>query len=218
MALRIILLGPPGAGKGTQAKFISQEYTIPHLSTGDILRENVKNNTELGKKAKVYMDKGELVPDDLIIKLVLDRISKQDCKKGYILDGFPRTITQAKALDKNLPENQKIDLVLLFDVNDDTVVERLSLRRVCKKCGAIYHLKYSPPKREGICDKCGGDLYQRDDDKEEVIRNRLKVYKEQTEPLVDYYEKKGLLKRIDASKSVNKINSEVKTIINKYVR
>ncbi len=210
--MKIILLGAPGAGKGTQAEKIIKKYNIPQISTGDILRENVKNNTELGKKAKEYMDKGELVPDDIIIGIIKDRLAKDDCKNGYILDGFPRTIPQAEALKEALKPD-KIDVVLFIDVSDEVVIERLSLRRVCKNCGAIYHLKFNPPKEENKCDKCGGELYQRDDDKEETIKNRLSVYREQTEPLVSYYEKENILKRIDGNKSVEEIATEIDSIL-----
>jgi len=213
--VRLILLGPPGAGKGTQAKFVSQKFGIPQISTGDILRENVKNNTELGKKAKEYMEKGELVPDDIMIKLVKNRVQEADCKNGYILDGFPRTIAQAEGLEKAL-ENEKIDGVIFVDVSDPIIVERLSLRRVCKNCGAIYHLKYTPPQKEGICDKCGGELYQRDDDKVETIKNRLKVYREQTEPLIEYYRKKGILFEINGENSVDNVNGAINEILNRF--
>ncbi len=215
--MRIILLGPPGAGKGTQAKFIAQKLAIPQISTGDILRENVKNNTELGKKAKEFINKGTLVPDTIMIELVKNRVKEEDCKNGYILDGFPRTIAQAEGLEKALGE-EKIDAVLFVNVSDVVIIERLSLRRICKNCGAIYHLKYNPPQKDGECDKCGGELYQRDDDKEETIKNRLKVYREQTEPLVDYYRKKDILFEIDGEKSVEEVNKEISEILNKFLQ
>ncbi len=210
--MRLILLGPPGAGKGTQAKYIADEFNIPQISTGDILRENVVKGTKLGKKAKVYMDKGELVPDDVMIGLVKQRVAADDCSNGYILDGFPRTTVQADGLEKAL-EDENIDKVLFINVSDDTVVERLSLRRVCRKCGTIYHLKFNPPTEDNICDKCGGELYQRDDDKEATIKNRLNVYRKQTEPLVDYYRNKGILVEINGEEPVDNINEEIRRIL-----
>ncbi len=212
--MKLILLGAPGAGKGTQAEKIIDKYKIPQISTGDILRENVKNQTELGLKAKEYMEKGELVPDDVIIGIIKDRLAKDDCRNGYILDGFPRTIPQAEALTEALKPD-KIDKVIFINVSDDVVIERLSLRRVCKNCGAIYHMKYNPPKEEGVCDKCGGEVYQRDDDKEETIKNRLKVYREQTEPLVKYYSDSGLLVEIDGTKSVDEIANDIDSVLSK---
>uniref|UniRef100_A0A7C5V6G8 Adenylate kinase n=1 Tax=Caldicellulosiruptor owensensis TaxID=55205 RepID=A0A7C5V6G8_9FIRM len=192
--MRLILLGAPGAGKGTQAEYLSKRFSIPHISTGDILRENVKNETELGKKAKEYMDKGLLVPDEIVIEIVKDRISKEDCKNGFLLDGFPRTIAQAEALDKVLQElGQKIDKVLNIEVPDEKILERMSGRRICKNCGASFHVIYRPPQKEGVCDVCGGELYQREDDKEETVKKRLEVYHAQTQPLIDYYKAKGLL-------------------------
>lgn len=192
--MRLILLGAPGAGKGTQAEYLSKRFSIPHISTGDILRENVKNETELGKKAKEYMDKGLLVPDEIVIEIVKDRLSKEDCKSGFLLDGFPRTIAQAEALDKVLQDiGQKIDKVLNIEVPDEKILERMSGRRICKNCGASFHVIYRPPKKEGICDVCGGELYQREDDKEETVKKRLEVYHAQTQPLIDYYRAKGLL-------------------------
>ncbi|ADQ06751.1 adenylate kinase [Caldicellulosiruptor hydrothermalis 108] len=192
--MRLILLGAPGAGKGTQAEYLSKRFSIPHISTGDILRENVKNETELGKKAKEYMDKGLLVPDEIVIEIVKDRLSKEDCKNGFLLDGFPRTIAQAEALDKVLQElGQKIDKVLNIEVPDEKILERMSGRRICKNCGASFHVIYRPPQKEGVCDVCGGELYQREDDKEETVKKRLEVYHAQTQPLIDYYKAKGLL-------------------------
>jgi len=192
--MRLILLGAPGAGKGTQAEYLSKRFSIPHISTGDILRENVKNETELGKKAKEYMDKGLLVPDEIVIEIVKDRISKEDCKNGFLLDGFPRTIAQAEALDKVLEElGQKIDKVLNIEVPDEKILERMSGRRICKNCGASFHVISRPPQKEGVCDVCGGELYQREDDKEETVKKRLEVYHAQTQPLIDYYKAKGLL-------------------------
>ncbi|MCM8785517.1 MAG: adenylate kinase [Candidatus Omnitrophica bacterium] len=186
-----ILHGPPGAGKGTVGERLSKNLNIPLISTGDLLRENVKEKTELGLKAKKYMDKGELVPDKIVISILLDRLSKDDCKNGFILDGFPRNISQAKNLEKYI-KNEKVKVVYL-EANDDFLVNRLSNRRICENCGAIYHLINIPPKVPGICDKCGGKLIQREDDKEEVIRNRLAVYHKLTSPLLDYYKKKGVL-------------------------
>ncbi len=192
--MRLIILGAPGAGKGTQAEYLSNRFGIPHISTGDILRENVKNQTELGKKAKEYMDKGLLVPDEIVIEIVKDRLMQDDCKNGFLLDGFPRTIAQAEALEKVLAElGQKIDKVLNIEVPDEKILERMSGRRICKSCSASFHIIYRPPQKEGICDVCGGELYQREDDKEETVRKRLEVYHAQTQPLIEYYKNKGLL-------------------------
>jgi adenylate kinase len=198
--LRTILLGPPGAGKGTQADKIVEKYNIPHISTGDIFRDNIKNGTELGKKAQEYMNKGELVPDDLVIEIATDRLLKDDCKNGFLLDGFPRTVYQAEKLDAFLEAHgQKLDKVLDLEVGEDLLMVRLTGRRVCKACGASYHVVNIPPKKEGICDKCGGELIQRPDDNAETAKNRIDVYNEQTRPLVDYYEKAGNLARIDGA-------------------
>ncbi len=198
--LRTILLGPPGAGKGTQADKIIEKYNIPHISTGDIFRDNIKNGTELGKKAQAYMNKGELVPDDLVIEIATDRLLKDDCKNGFLLDGFPRTVYQAEKLDEFLQAHgQKLDKVIDLEVGEDILMVRLTGRRVCKVCGASYHVVNMLPKKEGICDKCGGELIQRADDNEETARNRIDVYNEQTRPLVDYYEKAGNLARIDGA-------------------
>ena len=214
--MNLILLGGPGAGKGTQAKLIVEEYKIPQISTGDMLREAVKQGTELGKKAKEYMDKGELVPDEIVIGIVRERIKQPDCEKGFILDGFPRTIAQAEALDKMLDEiDKKIDAVVNIYVPEEEIVKRIVNRRTCKKCGAIYHLIYSPPKEPNKCDKCGGELYQRDDDKEETVRERLRVYKQQTEPLIEYYETKRILYNVDGTKDINGVFEEVKGVLNK---
>lgn len=192
--MRLIILGAPGAGKGTQAEYLSNRFGIPHISTGDILRENVKNQTELGKKAKEYMDKGLLVPDEIVIEIVKDRLMQDDCKNGFLLDGFPRTVVQAEALEKVLAElGQKIDKVLNIEVPDEKILERMSGRRICKNCGASFHVIYRPPKEEGRCDVCGGELYQREDDKEETVKRRLEVYHAQTQPLIEYYKNKGLL-------------------------
>ncbi|MCF7936239.1 MAG: adenylate kinase [Synergistales bacterium] len=198
--MRLVFLGPPGAGKGTQAAVVTEHYRIAHISTGDILRSNVKSGTELGQKARQYMDAGELVPDELIVEMMRGRLTEEDCSEGFILDGFPRTVPQAEALDSLLEElGIALDAAILFDVSDQVVVERLSGRRVCKDCGAVYHVVMSPPEREGVCDRCGGTLIQRDDDREDVVRQRLDVYRRQTEPLVAYYRNRGLLREIDAS-------------------
>lgn len=195
--MRVVLLGPPGAGKGTQAAAVKERYGIPHVSTGDMLREHVRGGTDLGRRAREYMDGGKLVPDELIIAMMEDRLSQGDCKDGFLLDGFPRTVPQAEALDQLLHKmGIGIDAVVLLDVSDDVVVERLSGRRVCRSCGAIYHVSFHPSSKGNICEACGGDLYQREDDREEVIRRRLKVYHEQTSPLESYYEAKGLLRRV----------------------
>ena len=188
--MKIVMLGAPGAGKGTQAKMISEKYGIPHISTGDIFRANIKENTELGQKAKEYMDKGLLVPDELVVDLVVDRLAQDDAKKGYVLDGFPRTIPQAEALTAALEKiGEKLDYAIDVDVPDENIVRRMSGRRACVACGGTYHIKYNPTKVEGVCDACGGDLILRDDDKPETVQQRLSVYHEQTQPLIDYYTK-----------------------------
>lgn len=208
--MNIVLLGPPGSGKGTQAEKINKKYNIPHISTGDILRENIKKNTELGRLAKSYMDKGELVPDSLLIDLIKDRLNQSDCLQGYILDGYPRTIPQASALEKI---NKKLDIVLNISVSDEELIKRLSGRRICKQCGASYHIIFNPPIKNGICDLCGGDLYQRDDDSEVAIKNRLKVYKKQTQPLIDYYSKKKLLVTINGENEILKIFEDICVVL-----
>ncbi len=196
--LRAVLLGPPGAGKGTQAVKIVEKYDVPHISTGDIFRKNIKEGTELGKKAQEYMNAGQLVPDELVVDLVKDRLLQDDCAKGFLLDGFPRTIFQAEQLDKFLEENnQKMDIVLNFNVSNETLMARLTGRRVCKGCGASYHVINIPPKQEGICDICGGELEQRKDDNEETAANRISVYEEQTAPLIGYYKETGVLADFD---------------------
>lgn len=198
--MKIIMLGAPGAGKGTQAKFISDEYHIPQVSTGDIFRMNIKNQTELGKKAKSYMDQGLLVPDELTLDLVTDRLAKDDCKDGYILDGFPRTLKQADALTDALKkQGSAIDFAIDIEVDDSIIVERMSGRRVCPKCGAPFHIKYNPPMQEGICDVCGEKLITRDDDKAETVKKRLSVYHESTQPLIEYYRKQGCLRSFDGT-------------------
>lgn len=192
----IILLGPPGSGKGTQATGISKELGIPHISTGDLFRENLSKGTELGKKAKSYMEAGKLVPDELVLEMLFDRVSRPDCAKGYLLDGFPRTIPQAQTLDAKLPKGTKL-VALNLNVSDELVVKRIAGRLSCKQCGNIHNKYFSPPAKEGVCDKCGGELVQRSDDKEEVVKERLRVYHEQTEPLIAYYTKKGLLGNVN---------------------
>ncbi len=207
----LILLGAPGVGKGTQGQLISKEYSIPQISTGDILRKEVKEETELGKKAKSYMDSGALVPDDVIVGMMENRIKEDDCKNGFILDGFPRTTAQAEALDVMLKNNNlSLDSVLLIDVPESEIIDRLTGRRVCPKCGAVYHIKYNPPKQDNVCDKCQSPLIQRDDDKEDVVRNRLKVYSDSTAPLIDYYEKTGKLVKIDGTGEIEEIFNNVK--------
>lgn len=198
--MKIIMLGAPGAGKGTQAKQIAAKYEIPHISTGDIFRANIKNGTELGKKAKEYMDQGLLVPDELTCDLVMDRISQDDCANGFVLDGFPRTIPQAEALDAALAKiDAKMDFAIDVDVPDSHIVNRMSGRRACLNCGATYHITAIPPKQEGICDTCGKELVLRDDDKPETVQKRLDVYHDQTQPLIDYYQKQGILKSVDGT-------------------
>ena len=198
--MKIIMLGAPGAGKGTQAKMIAEKYNIPHISTGDIFRANIKNGTELGKKAKSYMDKGQLVPDELTLDLIMDRFKEDDCKNGYVLDGFPRTIPQAEALDAALKANgEKVDFAIDVDVPDENIVKRMGGRRACVNCGATYHIVYSPTKVEGKCDKCGEELIVRDDDKPETVLSRLEVYHNQTQPLIDYYNEPGILKTVDGT-------------------
>lgn len=204
--MNLILLGAPGSGKGTQAKFLVKKHSIPQISTGDILREEVKSGTVLGRKAKEYMDKGLLVPDEVVVGMVEERLKKDDCKRGFILDGFPRTVDQADALEKTVQRmNKVLSRVILVNVDEEELVRRLTGRRVCEKCGAGYHVIFDPPKKEGICDKCQGRLYQRDDDKEATIRNRLKVYTNQTAPLIEYYEKKRLLSMVDGMGSIEEI-------------
>ena len=212
--MKIIMLGAPGAGKGTQAKQIAAKYEIPHISTGDIFRANIKEGTELGKKAKAFMDKGELVPDELTCDLVVDRISKPDAAKGYVLDGFPRTIPQAEALTKALEaRREKIDYAINVEVPDENIVNRMSGRRACVDCGATYHIAYAPTSKEGICDKCGGGLILRDDDKPETVLKRLGVYHEQTQPLIDYYTEAGILKEVDGTIDINDVFAEIVKIL-----
>ncbi len=208
--LRAVLLGPPGAGKGTQAAKVIEKYNVPHISTGDIFRANIKEGTELGKKAKGYMDEGKLVPDELVVNLVTDRLQKDDCKEGFLLDGFPRTIFQAEQLDKFLSDNgQKLDIVLNFKVRKDVLVERIAGRRVCKSCGASFHVVNVPPKKEGICDACGGELFQRKDDNRETVENRINVYESETAPLIGYYEKQNVLVDFDGEKTHDEVFADV---------
>ncbi len=212
--MKIIMLGAPGAGKGTQAKQIAEAYGIPHISTGDIFRANIKEGTELGKKAQEYMDQGLLVPDELVCDLVVDRIHKDDCEKGFILDGFPRTIPQADALDGALAkEDAKIDFAIDIEVPDENIVKRMSGRRSCKDCGAIFHIVYNPPKKDNSCDACGGELVLRDDDKEETVKKRLDVYHEQTAPLITHYKEAGSLYEIDGTQDIKVVFDEIKSIL-----
>lgn len=212
--MKIIMLGAPGAGKGTQAKMIAEKYSIPHISTGDIFRANIKNGTELGKKAKSYMDKGQLVPDELTLDLIMDRFKEDDCKSGYVLDGFPRTIPQAEALDAALKANgEKVDFAIDVDVPDENIVRRMGGRRACVGCGATYHIVYSPTKVEGICDKCGEKLIVRDDDKPETVLNRLEVYHNQTQPLIDFYNNQGILKSVDGTVDMQDVFNEIVGIL-----
>lgn len=204
--MKIIMLGAPGAGKGTQAKKIAAKYGIPHISTGDIFRANIKNGTELGKKAKTYMDKGLLVPDELVVDLVVDRVNQDDCKNGYVLDGFPRTIPQAEALTEALEKmGQKVDFAIDVNVPDENIVKRMGGRRACVTCGATYHMVYAPTKKEGICDTCGGELILRDDDKPETVQKRLNVYHDQTQPLIDYYTSQGILRTVDGTVDIDDV-------------
>lgn len=212
--MRIIMLGAPGAGKGTQAIKIAEKYAIPHISTGDIFRANIKNNTELGQKAKTYMDQGLLVPDELVVDLVVDRVNQSDCEKGYVLDGFPRTIPQAEALDHALVAmGQAIDYAINVEVPDENIVNRMSGRRACVACGATYHLVYAPTKVENVCDHCQGALILRDDDKPETVQKRLNVYHEQTQPLIDYYTAKGNLVEVDGTQDINDVFGAIVQIL-----
>ncbi|OBR93008.1 MULTISPECIES: adenylate kinase [Clostridium] len=209
--MKIILLGPPGAGKGTQAKFISEEYSIPHISTGDIFRKNISEKTPLGVEAKKYLDNGQLVPDEVTINIVKDRLGKDDCKEGFLLDGFPRTVNQAEALDLFLNnKGQKIDTALLIDVPKELILERMTGRRVCPSCGASYHVKFNPTKVEGKCDVCHSDVIQRKDDTESTVKDRLDVYDEQTQPLIGYYKKQKALSIVDGTGEINEVFQRVK--------
>ena len=212
--MKIVMLGAPGAGKGTQAKMIAEKYSIPHISTGDIFRANIKNGTELGKKAKSFIDKGQLVPDELTLDLIMDRFKEDDCKNGYVLDGFPRTIPQAEALDKALETaGEKVDFAIDVDVPDENIVKRMGGRRACVNCGATYHIVYSPTKVEGKCDKCGEELIVRDDDKPETVLSRLEVYHNQTQPLIDYYNNQGILKTVDGTVDMKDVFNAIVDIL-----
>ena len=214
--MNLILLGPPGAGKGTQAQFLIEEYGIPQISTGDMLRAAVKEGTPMGLKAKACMDAGELVPDEVVVGIVRERLQKQDCAKGFILDGFPRTVPQADALKDTLEQlGKSIDAAVALTVDTEALVERLAGRRTCSQCGAGYHLQYDPPTQAGICDKCGAALVQRDDDKEETVRNRMQVYAQQTQPLIDYYAGSGVLFEIDGMESIDSVRENIKRSLGK---
>ncbi|MBW2504524.1 MAG: adenylate kinase [Deltaproteobacteria bacterium] len=208
--MKLILLGPPGAGKGTQAKMLTDYFSIPQISTGEILRTAVKEGTELGVKAKVYMDSGGLVPDEIVIGIVAERLQEPDCQNGFILDGFPRTVAQADALQTNLAEMDKtLDRVISLDVDEEALVERLTGRRTCKDCGRGYHVKYDPPAADEVCDACGGQLFQREDDCEQTIRKRLEVYSSQTTPLINYYRQSGLLTEIDGMQPIAAVQAQM---------
>lgn len=212
--MKIVMLGAPGAGKGTQAQMIADQYKIPHISTGDIFRENVKNGTELGMEAKKYMDQGALVPDELTVRILLDRVDRDDCKNGYVLDGFPRTIPQAEVLDKALRKiGEKIDYAINVDVPDENIIKRMSGRRACLTCGATFHIEHIPPKQEGICDKCGKELIQREDDKEETVKNRLEVYHKQTQPLIDFYTEQNVLRTVDGTADMKDVFAAINEIL-----
>jgi len=215
--MNILLFGPPGAGKGTQAKKLVDFYGIPQISTGDILRENVREGTELGFVAKAYMDKGDLVPDEVLIGIIKNRLKEPDCKIGFILDGYPRTVSQADALEVILDEIDKhLDVVLNLEVPNKKLIERLSGRLICRNCGASYHRTFNQPKKEGICDICGDEIYQRLDDKEESVQNRLNVYKMQTQPLIDYYLKKGILVTLEGNKEIDEVLEDIKVVLAKF--
>jgi adenylate kinase len=215
--VRIVLVGPPGAGKGTQAQFIASHLSIPKISTGDIFRANVSGNTPLGQKAKEYMDRGDLVPDEVTIAMVRDRLAEEDAQEGFLLDGFPRNVPQAETLKKILSEmDRKLDLVLELVVDDDEVVRRLSGRRTCRKCGRIWHVAFDPPTKDGVCDVCGGELFQRDDDREETIRHRLEVYQEQTAPLASFYADEGILVGLDATGPVEEVTERALAALRRF--
>ena len=204
--MKIIMLGAPGAGKGTQAKMIADKYGVPHISTGDIFRANIKNGTELGMEAKKYMDQGLLVPDELTVRILLDRVAQDDCKNGYVLDGFPRTIPQAEVLDSELTKlGDHIDYAINVDVPDENIINRMSGRRACLGCGATYHITFNPPVKEGICDTCGQELVLRDDDKPETVKKRLDVYHQQTQPLIDYYKNAEVLAEVDGTQPMDAV-------------
>lgn len=215
--MNIVLLGPPGAGKGTQAKMIIQEYSIPHISTGDIFRKNISEGTPLGKKAKEYIDQGLLVPDELTIDIVNDRLQQDDCKEGFLLDGFPRTVFQAEALDSFLKNIEKeVQISLLIEVPRENILNRMTGRRMCRNCGASYHVTFNPTKVEGKCDLCGSDVVQRKDDTEDTVKERLNVYDKQTQPLIDYYTKCGKLKEVDGTQDISKVFGDVKDILRSF--
>jgi adenylate kinase len=215
--MRLVLVGPPGAGKGTQAQFIASHFSVPKISTGDIFRANVSEGTDLGLEAKKYMDAGDLVPDEVTIAMVEDRLTHEDATEGFLLDGFPRTVHQAEVLDGLLAEKDNaLDVVLELVVDDDEVVRRLSGRRTCRRCGHVWHLDFDPPSREGVCDRCGGELFQRDDDSEETIRHRLEVYADQTSPLIGYYGDRGLLRGVDATGPVEDITERAINALRRF--
>ncbi|MBN2260245.1 MAG: adenylate kinase [Clostridiales bacterium] len=212
--MKLVLLGPPGAGKGTQAASIVEKYNLPHISTGDIFRKNLKEGTELGLKAKSFMDRGELVPDSLVVEIVVDRLSEGDTANGYLLDGFPRTVVQAEYLNDFLEKNDDhLDYVLNIKVDPNVLVERAVGRRICKDCGATYHVDFNPSQVEGVCDKCGGELYQRSDDNEETVTNRIKVYTDETSPLIEYYNDKKLLVDINGQKDISDVFTDIVDIL-----
>ncbi len=212
--MKIIMLGAPGAGKGTQAKMIAEKYSVPHVSTGDIFRANIKEGTELGKEVKSYMDQGLLVPDELTVRILLDRVSREDCKNGYILDGFPRTIPQAEVLEQELAKREEaIDFAIDVEVPDEEIIGRMTGRRACASCGATYHVVHIPPRQEGICDACGKELILRDDDKLETVKKRLAVYHEQTQPLIEFYTEKGILRTIDGTAPMQEVFTVIETIL-----
>lgn len=212
--MKVIMLGAPGAGKGTQAKMIAERYGVPHVSTGDIFRANIKNGTALGAEAKKYMDAGELVPDELTVRILLDRVAQEDCKNGYVLDGFPRTIPQAEVLDEALQKlGEQVDYAIDVDVPDENIVKRMSGRRACLSCGATYHIEHVPPKTADVCDQCGAALVLRDDDKPETVKNRLNVYHEQTQPLIAYYMKKGILRTVDGTRPMEDVFAAITAIL-----
>ncbi|WP_062431419.1 adenylate kinase [Herbidospora daliensis] len=217
--MRLVLVGPPGAGKGTQAQFIASHLSIPKISTGDIFRANVSGGTELGKLAKTYMDRGDLVPDEVTIAMVRGRLAEDDAQDGFLLDGFPRNVAQAEVLKKMLADlGSGLDLVLELVVDDDEVVRRLAGRRTCRSCGKVWHLDFDPPKKEGVCDACGGELFQRDDDREETIRHRLEVYQEQTSPLINFYADEGILRGVDATGPVEEVTGRAMGELRKFTR
>ena len=212
--MRLLIMGPQGVGKGTQAALLAEHFNIPTVSTGDIFRYNIKNKTELGVEALTYINKGELVPDELTVRILLDRVAQDDCKNGYVLDGFPRTIPQAEVLDSELTKlGDHIDYAINVDVPDENIVKRMSGRRACLTCGATYHIEHVPPKKEGICDVCGSELVLRDDDKPETVKNRLNVYHEQTQPLIDFYTEKGVLKTVDGTVPMEEVFAAITAIL-----